>query len=1443
MRHLFVIASCLLCIGLCNAQTPAPAKNGPEPQAPWPTIQQWGHEPVEIQNDKRATLCLNGAWRFMPAQGEAANQPPQTGWGYIPVPGSWRGHGYWPNALSHGTGDMWTGVRMDQLNRAWYQRAITIPADWTGRAVLLDLQRVSTDAKVFIDGAQIGEIHWPGGEIDLTDHIRPGQSQTLTLLVIATPNQELVQRFMENATAQVTQEKAIVNARGLIGDVLLVSRPAGAHVSDVFVQTSTRHHQLTLNVELKNVTQPANATFTARLLNESGKEEKRFTIQLPVEATDTQTIQPQWTWDNPRLWDIGRPNLYQLELTVEAPGIRDTRTQRFGFREFWIDGKKFFLNGTEIRLRPLVAVTNRPVADLASEMHAQINAGFNFLEVWPEDFDERGTYDTRQYLARLADEMGVLMAGVPLTVARLLRNDQGGYLWDNLEQRADWEHRMAADLRQFRNHPAIVLWACTANYFGHNEDQAPYRIGTPELVADTGWQRRASIGFQSMKLIKKYDPTRHAFTHAGAQVGDVYNTNHYLDLIPLQDREEWLTDYERAASMPFIAIEFGTPFYATMLRGRAGYTIASVSEPLLTEYAAIYLGSRSYQLETPEYRKLIADHFIKDQQYQSWHPSFKLFRQENFQQLEALFVRNTWRSWRSMGITGGMVPWGAGGCLWVRTEQAESPVPTPPWQPGTRGPYRPQHPAFMDKPLQPPAWRTTVSSDALIANNAPTLAWIAGSGPDLADLTDKTHHYRTASTAVKQIILINDTRQEQSYTVQWSVQLTGQDRPLAKSKIEGRIAPAQTILLPITWTMPKTIPDNTPLIAGHVRLDARIGEQSHQDRLDFTLFSQQPTDSKSPALAVFDPEGKTTDLLRRMGFVTQPWDGKSSEHLLVIGRNAFGSQTPLPGDLHDFVKQGGRLIVMAQSPDWFTAHTRFRICDALSRRMFFVDPTGPLAKGLTDDQLRDWAGSSTLVPDHPVFNPMTDPATPGKMPMHGWRTSNRGALSSVCIEKPHRGGWRPLLEGEFDLAYSPLMELDMGKGRMFWCTLDFEDHVPADPAATLLARRFFDYAQNCPLSPRNTLTLYLGDDTGERLLADLGLIHNRAPTLDADAQLLILGPGAKVSDTTLRSYLELGGQVFILPDASPAGPLGLQRQTVDSFIGSLTAPDWPLARGLSASDLRRRADASAQLIQPTDDWQVASDGLLARLTVGTGTAVACQIDPRALNADVKTYLRLTRWRQTRALSQLLANMGGEFRADAQLFDFRTRQALPVAGDWRWKQTLTLPVAGQDKAPAEAPVTPEIMRLVQSDFDDSSWNKLAMPSMIPSFDTTEGQVVLRRAIDVPADWAGKDLTLNLGSIDDFDKTYFNGQCIGQTDKNTPNFWSARRTYKIPASLVRPGRNVIAIVLFDRFGGGGMGGPAKQMTLEPASQIRWEDYYDADYRTDYPLGDDPYRYTRW
>ncbi len=120
-----------------------------------------------------------------------------------------------------------------------------------------------------------------------------------------------------------------------------------------------------------------------------------------------------------------------------------------------------------------------------------------------------------------------------------------------------------------------------------------------------------------------------------------------------------------------------------------------------------------------------------------------------------------------------------------------------------------------------------------------------------------------------------------------------------------------------------------------------------------------------------------------------------------------------------------------------------------------------------------------------------------------------------------------------------------------------------------------------------------------------------------------------------------------------------------------------------------------------------------------------------------------------------------------------------------------------------------------DFSDEDWKKMRLPQHWESAGLAiDGSVWFRKVVDVPADWAGKELALSLGAIDDFDTTYFNGTKVGSTGRETPNFYMAPRKYTVPGSLVRAGRNVIAVRAFDHYGDGGFSGAGADMTLTVA-----------------------------
>jgi hypothetical protein len=283
--------------------------------------------------------------------------------------------------------------------------------------------------------------------------------------------------------------------------------------------------------------------------------------------------------------------------------------------------------------------------------------------------------------------------------------------------------------------------------------------------------------------------------------------------------------------------------------------------------------------------------------------------------------------------------------------------------------------------------------------------WIAG---QTGAYTAKDHHFRPGQMIEKQIVLINDTRQPQSYTVAWSATVGGQE--LDKGQSRGNLDISEVRCLPFQVIAPAT-----------------------------------------------EAGGKTDGQFR-----------------------------------------------LAQALGW-------RVCPKVARRVFPVPSAirhSSFANSAGPDDLRDWTGSSTLIDAYPEYVGNCLRGNERDQPYAGWHWGNRGGVTSAAIEKPHRSGWRPLLECEFDLGCTPLMELDHGRGRLFFCTLDLGDHVAQDPAARRIARHVIDYALHSPASPPVGKVVYLGNATGAAWLDTIGVSYQQSATLDTGAGLLLIGPVA-----------------------------------------------------------------------------------------------------------------------------------------------------------------------------------------------------------------------------------------------------------------------------------------------------------------------------------------------
>jgi len=349
--------------------------------------------------------------------------------------------------------------------------------------------------------------------------------------------------------------------------------------------------------------------------------------------------------------------------------------------------------------------------------------------------------------------------------------------------------------------------------------------------------------------------------------------------------------------------------------------------------------------------------------------------------------------------------------------------------------------------------------------------------------------------------------------------------------------------------------------------------------------------------------------------------------------------------------------------------------------------------------------------------------------------------------------------------------------------------------------------------------------------------------LQRDAPLTVWGwadPGELVRVSLKADHVKTradgeGAWRVTLPEQRAGGPFDLHIWAGDGslVVGDVLIGEVWIASGQSNMEWPVRAanDAEAEIaaadhprirlfsvkhaisFEPLDDvegsWQVCSPA-----TVAPFSAVAYYFGRRLhTELDVPIGLINSSWGGT------IIEAWTDRESMATVFDGGPRLArLDIAS----AREDSVTVAARRRA--EADITSLInidvaaRRMASFDLDDRDWPRMEIPNQweqagLADFD---GLVWFRRSMDLPASWAGRELTLHLGPVDEIDITWFNGTRVGGMGdfaSRDVQHWNEARHYPVPAAAVRGGRNVIAVLAIDTAGAGGLwGADPAQMYLE-------------------------------
>jgi len=117
--------------------------------------------------------------------------------------------------------------------------------------------------------------------------------------------------------------------------------------------------------------------------------------------------------------------------------------------------------------------------------------------------------------------------------------------------------------------------------------------------------------------------------------------------------------------------------------------------------------------------------------------------------------------------------------------------------------------------------------------------------------------------------------------------------------------------------------------------------------------------------------------------------------------------------------------------------------------------------------------------------------------------------------------------------------------------------------------------------------------------------------------------------------------------------------------------------------------------------------------------------------------------------------------------------------------------------------------------EDRFDPVGVKAMVPGFLEQQGvkgvmgYSHMKKTIEIPAEWEGKELTLKVGAVDDNDCTFYNGVYLGHTE-------SCIRTsiYTVPAELVKAGKAVIDVRMMNTGGLSGILGSEENIRIEAA-----------------------------
>jgi beta-galactosidase len=406
----------------------------------------------EVGGVESPVVNLNGTWKFTLAPPEEfwSEEVDPAGWADIEVPGECLMQGF---EIRHNVGYV-------------YKKEIDVPADFSGRRIILRFDGVYSYARVWVNGLFVRDHH--GGftcwDCDITEFVEAGRSARLTV--------EVTDRDDEISYGSGYAHHLI---GGILRDVSLLALPPD-YLSPLHIETDmdNEYRNAVLRIDAGvNFRDARSAEIVLSLADQKGER-----VRLSPSRLELTKNNPAGGLNipvrRPLLWDAEHPNLYVLTAELKVGGKTvQRRVQRIGFRKVEIAGHELHVNGRPVKLRgacrhdvhPLLGRRSTRDLDRRDALLAK-EANLNFIRTshYPpsrsflEFCDEVGLY--------VEEEAAVCFVGTH----RSPEYHEKSFSQDDPDFTDRYLNQLKEMVERDRNHPCVIIWSignenlCGANF-------------------------------------------------------------------------------------------------------------------------------------------------------------------------------------------------------------------------------------------------------------------------------------------------------------------------------------------------------------------------------------------------------------------------------------------------------------------------------------------------------------------------------------------------------------------------------------------------------------------------------------------------------------------------------------------------------------------------------------------------------------------------------------------------------------------------------------------------------------------------------------------------------------------------------------------------------------------------------------------------------------------